>query len=113
VEEAGVARDEGLLAVFEGGEVDGGVGEHAGEAHGQAAVEGADARRAPHFEGGGGDEAVAVEAALDGFALHAAGKGLVSAEEDGRGGKGHTILRCREGILQTCLMVSMSRTLCS
>ncbi len=79
MEEAGVARDEALLAVFEGGEVDGGVGKHAGEAHRQAAVEGADSRGAPHFEGGGGDEAVAVEAALDGFALHAAGEGLVGA----------------------------------
>lgn len=79
MEEAGVARDEGLLAVFEDGEVDGRVGEHAGEAHGQAAVEGADPGGAPHFEGGGGDEAVAVEAAFDGFALHAAGKWLAGA----------------------------------
>ena len=73
--EASVAGDERLLAVFEGGEVDGGVGEHASEAHGEAAVEGADAGRAPHFEGGCGDEAVAVEAAFDGLALHAAGGG--------------------------------------
>ena len=51
----GVPVHEVLLAVFECGEVDGGVGEHADEAHWEATVERADARRSPHFGGGVGD----------------------------------------------------------
>ena len=65
--------DDEVFEVFEGGEVDGAVGEHADEAHGEAAVEGADACSGPHFAGGGEDEGVAVEAAFDGFVLDAAG----------------------------------------
>lgn len=72
VEAVGVVGREGFLEVFEGGEVDGGVWEHADEAHGEAAVEGAEAIRAPHFAEGVEDEGVAMEAAGDGFALHSA-----------------------------------------
>ena len=69
----GVAGGDELFEVFEGGEVEGTVGEHADEAHRETSVEGADAGCGPHFLGGGDDEAVAVEAALDGLALHATG----------------------------------------
>ena len=51
----GVSVHEVLLAVFECGEVDGGVREHADKAHWEATVEGTDARRSPHFGGGFGD----------------------------------------------------------
>ncbi len=70
-----VVDGDGTFEVFEGAEVDGGVGEHADEAHGQATVEGAEAVGQQHFSRGGGDEEVAVEAAGDGFTLHAAGSG--------------------------------------
>lgn len=66
-------RDE-LLKILESGEVDSAVGKHANKTHGEAAIEGADARRAPHLTGGSKDERVAVEAAFNGFALHAARK---------------------------------------
>lgn len=102
-EEAGVARDEELLAVFEGGEVDGRVGEHAGEAHGQPAVERADPGRAPHLQGGGGDETVAVEAALDGFALHAAGDGVSRCVVEGIRGKETYNFRVSRGYIANLL----------
>lgn len=58
--------------VFEGGEVDGGVGEHAEEAEGEAAVEGPEAGGGVHFAEGGEDEEVARGAGGGGLALHAA-----------------------------------------
>ncbi len=71
--EAGLARQEEGFEVLEDEEVDGRVGEHAGQAHAQAAVVGEEAGGgAEHFGGGGADERVAVESAGDGFALHAA-----------------------------------------
>ena len=59
-----------MFAVLEDEEVDGAVGEHAGEAHAETAVVGPEFAIGPHLFGGLGDQSVAVEAAFDGFALH-------------------------------------------
>jgi hypothetical protein len=75
--EAGLARQEEVLQVLEDEEVDRRVGEHAQQAHAEATVVGKDAGgRGEHFGGGGADERVAVEAAGDGFALHATRRSL-------------------------------------
>ena len=71
--DAGFAREEETFEVLEDEEVDGRVGEHACQAHAEAAVVGEDAGGGgEHLGGGGADEGVAVKAAGDGFALHAA-----------------------------------------
>ena len=62
-----------MLAVLEDEEVDGRVGEHSSKAHPETAVVRSDATLVPHFLCCLCDELVAVQAAFDGFALHAAG----------------------------------------
>ncbi len=68
----GVPARDGGLDGLKGAEVDGGVGKHACEAGGEAAVEGAHAGLAPHLARGGHDEGVAMRAATDRLGLHAA-----------------------------------------
>ncbi len=59
--EPGFAREEEGFEIFEDEEVDGRIGEHARQAHAEAAVVGQEAGGGvEHFEGGGADECVAV-----------------------------------------------------
>lgn len=74
VSQFGVAGSDELLEVFEGGEIDGAVGEHADEAHGETAVKGANTGRAPHLPRCFEDEGISLEAAFYGFALHSTSK---------------------------------------
>ena len=82
-----VASGEEAFQVFEGGEVDAAVGEHAEEAQGEAAVERADAGGRSHFLEGGDDESVSTETAGDGFVLHATAQGWSVSEEKRKDGK--------------------------
>ena len=66
-----VALHDVLFERLEREEVDGGVGEHAEEAEGQAAVEGLDAVVGPHVSCCGPDKFIPVEAAFECIALHA------------------------------------------
>lgn len=68
----GISIDEVSFGVFECGEVDGGVREHADEAHWEPTIEGTYAGRSPHLGCGGGYEGVAMKTTFDGFALHTA-----------------------------------------
>ena len=78
---AGFAPREGAFEVLERAEVDGGVREHADQAHRQTLVEGPNAAGREHLHGRVGDQTIAPEAALDRLALHTAGVGRVSTSE--------------------------------
>lgn len=71
VQTPGVVGDEGRFQELEGAEVDRGVGEHADETHGEAAVGRAQPAFAEHLLRGGDDERVASEPVGFDVALHA------------------------------------------